>query len=275
MKDSVACTTRTLSIQSSAASSLPFWPRTASMIRSRGRMAALGRMISKPKDTPVHFGGRMAFLPDGTLLIGLGDGFDYREQAQLLDNHFGKIARIHTDGSVPQDNPFLGTEGALPEIYSYGHRNIQGLVFDAETGLIWQHEHGPRGGDEVNIIRPGENYGWPLATHGIDYSGAMVSPWRSQPGMIDPTHVWTPSIAPAGMTLYRGEMFAEWNGRLLVSALAARHARVLAIDGQQVADDRIILEEIGERLRDIRTAPDGSVWVLTDANPGKVLRIWR
>ncbi|MFU8878513.1 MAG: PQQ-dependent sugar dehydrogenase [Wenzhouxiangellaceae bacterium] len=230
---------------------------------------------SPKKDTPVHFGGRMAFLPDGTLLIGLGDGFDYREQAQLLDNHFGKIVRINTDGSVPEDNPFVDTEGALPEIFSYGHRNIQGLVFDAETGLIWQHEHGPRGGDEVNIIRPGENYGWPLATHGIDYSGAMVSPWRSQPGMIDPTHVWTPSIAPAGMTLYRGEMFAEWNGSLLVSALVTRHVRVLAIDGQQVEDDRIILEEIGERLRDIRTAPDGSVWVLTDANPGKVLRIWR
>lgn len=225
------------------------------------------------KDTPVHYGGRMAFLADGTLLIGLGDGFDYREQAQQLGSHLGTIVRIRADGSVPADNPFIDSPSALPEIYSYGHRNIQGLLVDPETGRIWQHEHGPRGGDEVNVIKAGANYGWPVATHGIDYSGARVSPFTSRPGMVDPVHVWTPSIAPAGMTLYRGALFPQWDGKLLVAALAARHARVLTLDAGRVIDDQIILDELGERLRDIRTGPDGAVWVLTDADPGKVLRI--
>ncbi len=225
------------------------------------------------KDTPVHYGGRMLFLPDGTLLVGLGDGFDYREQAQRLDNHFGKIIRMHLDGSVPEDNPFIDVDQALPEIYSYGHRNIQGLVYDEQTGIVWSHEHGPRGGDELNIIEAGGNYGWPVATHGIDYSGAMISPYQTRPGMIDPVHIWTPSIAPAGMTLYRSVLFPQWNGKLLVAALAAKHARALTLDGLQIVDDRIILDELGERLRDIRTGPKGAVWVLTDANPGRVLRL--
>jgi len=228
---------------------------------------------SPAKDTPVHFGGRMAFLGDTTLLIGLGDGFDFRERAQRLDNHFGKIVRIHRDGSIPTDNPFVGVDDALPEIWSFGHRNIQGLLVDPESNRIWAHEHGPRGGDEINLLHAGGNYGWPVATFGIDYSGARISPFSSRPGMLDSVHHWTPSIAPSGMTLYRGALFPEWRGRLLVSALAARHARVLTIDGESVTEDRIILGEIGERLRDIRTGPDGAVWVLTDANPGKVLRL--
>ena len=226
-----------------------------------------------PKDTPVHYGGRMAFLADGTLLIGLGDGFDWRERAQRLDNHFGKIVRINTDGSVPEDNPFVDTEDALPEIYSYGHRNVQGLLYDATTGKIWQHEHGPRGGDEINLIRPGENYGWPVATHGIDYSGAIVSPFETRPGMVDPELVWTPSIAPSGMTLYRGDLFSQWTGDLFVTALAGRHLqRVELVDGSP-GDQHIMLEDRGERLRDVRTGPDGALYVLVDADDGKVLRI--
>jgi len=225
------------------------------------------------KNTPVHYGGRMTFLADGTLLVGLGDGFDFRERTQKLDNHLGKIVRIHADGSVPANNPFVDTEGALPEIYSYGHRNVQGMLFDSSTGRVWQHEHGPRGGDEINLIEPGANYGWPVATHGIDYSGARVSPFVSRSGMMDPPHVWTPSIAPAGMTLYRGDLFPEWQGKLLVAALAARHARVLTLNGKRVVDDAVILDELGERLRDIRTGPDGAVWVLTDSKDGKVLRL--
>jgi len=221
----------------------------------------------------VHFGGRMAFLGDATLLIGLGDGFDFRERAQRLDNHFGKVVRINRDGSIPADNPWIGVADALPEIWSFGHRNIQGLLVDPESDRIWAHEHGPRGGDELNLLHAGGNYGWPVATFGIDYSGARISPFSSRPGMLDSVHHWTPSIAPSGMTLYRGALFPEWRGRLLVSALAARHARVLTIDGESVTEDRIILGEIGERLRDIRTGPDGAVWVLTDANPGKVLRL--
>ena len=225
------------------------------------------------KDTPVHYGGRMAFLPDGTLAVGLGDGFDFREQAQRLDNHFGKIVRFARDGSVPADNPFIGTDGALPEIWSLGHRNIQGMVFDGERGVLWSHEHGPRGGDELNRIRPGENYGWPVATEGIDYSGARISPFTSRPGMVDPVHGWTPSIAPAGLDVYTGSLFPEWRGRLLVAALAARHARLLHIDGDRVVEDRILLAERGQRLRDIRSGPDGAIWVLTDADPGQVLRL--
>ncbi|MCA1780116.1 MAG: PQQ-dependent sugar dehydrogenase [Xanthomonadaceae bacterium] len=228
---------------------------------------------SPMKDTPVHYGGRMTWLPDATLLIGLGDGFDFREQAQKLNSHLGTLVRINTDGSIPADNPFIDRDDVLPEIYSYGHRNIQGLVHDADSGRLWQHEHGPRGGDEINLIEAGGNYGWPVATHGIDYSGAMISPFTSRPGMIEPEHVWTPSIAPAGMTLYRGTLFPQWDGRLLVAALAARHARVLTLDGAQIINDAIILDELGERLRDIRTGPDGAVWVLTDANPGTVLRL--
>jgi len=225
------------------------------------------------KDTPVHYGGRMTFLPDGTLLIGLGDGFDFREQAQKLDNHFGKIVRIHSNGSVPADNPFVDTEGALPEIYSYGHRNIQGLLYDAETGRIWQHEHGPRGGDEINVIRPGENYGWPVATHGIDYSGAVVSPFETQPGMVDPLLVWTPSIAPSGMTLYRGNLFARWAGNLFVTALAGRHLRRIELADGKPVDQHVLLAGRNARLRDVRTGPDGALYVLVDAEDGKVLRL--
>ena len=225
------------------------------------------------KDTPVHYGGRMTFLPDDTLLIGLGDGFDYREQAQKLDNHFGKIVRINTDGSVPEDNPFVDIDGALPEIYSYGHRNLQGLLYDAETETIWQHEHGPRGGDEINVIRPGENYGWPVATHGIDYSGAIVSPFETRPGMVDPELVWTPSIAPSGMTLYRGSLFPQWQGELFVTALAGKHLRRIKVQAVGLGEQEIMLEELGERLRDVRSGPDGALYVLVDAEEGEVLRI--
>ncbi|MBS3743146.1 MAG: PQQ-dependent sugar dehydrogenase [Wenzhouxiangellaceae bacterium] len=226
-----------------------------------------------PKDTPVHYGGRMTFLPDGTLLIGLGDGFDFREQAQLLDNHFGKIVRIDTDGSAPSDNPFVDTEGALPEIYSYGHRNVQGLLYDSETGIVWQHEHGPRGGDEINRIRPGENYGWPVATHGIDYSGALISPYESRPGMVDPELVWTPSIAPAGMTIYRGDLFPKWAGDLFVSALAGRHLRRIELIDRNPEQQQVMLAERDLRLRDVRAGPDGALYLLVDASDGKILRI--
>jgi aldose sugar dehydrogenase len=228
---------------------------------------------SPQRNTSVHYGGRMAFLADGTLAIGLGDGFNFREDAQRLDSHTGAIVRINRDGSVPADNPFVGRAGALPEIYSYGHRNVQGLVFDGATGLLWAHEHGPRGGDEVNLIRPGRNYGWPAATFGVDYSGARITPYTSRPGMEDPVVDWTPSIAPSGMTVYRGAQFPEWQGDLLVTALVAREVRRVSLDGEQVTGQARILTEIGERLRDIKTGPDGALYVLTDSPRGRVLRI--
>lgn len=228
---------------------------------------------SPRRNTSVHYGGRMAFLADGTLVIGLGDGGNFREHAQRLDSHTGTIVRIRRDGSVPDDNPFVGRAGALPEIYSYGHRNVQGLVFDPPTGRLWAHEHGPRGGDEVNLIEPGWNYGWPVATFGVDYSGAQITPFRSRPGMEDPRLDWTPSIAPSGMAVYRGEQFPEWQGDLLVTALVAREVRRIVLDGDRVSGERALFGEIGQRLRDIKVGPDGALYILTDAPRGKVLRI--
>jgi aldose sugar dehydrogenase len=227
------------------------------------------------RNTPVHYGGRMAFLADGTLVVGLGDGFNFREDAQRLDSHTGTIVRIHRDGSVPDDNPFLGRDGALPEIYSYGHRNVQGIAFDAANGVLWAHEHGPRGGDELNLILPGGNYGWPIATFGVDYTGARITPYTSWPGMEDPLVDWTPAVAPSGMTLYRGEQFPQWQGDLLVTTLVARDVRRVSLDGARVTGQERLFREIGERLRDIKTGPGGALYLLTDRPDGRVLRISR
>lgn len=222
---------------------------------------------------PVHYGARMAFMADGTLLLTLGDGFDERENAQKLDSHTGTIVRLHDDGRVPDDNPFVDQDGARPEIWSYGHRNPQGIVFDPDTGLVWAHEHGPRGGDELNLIRPGANYGWPVATHGVDYSGARITPYTSRPGMGDPKIDWTPSIAPAGMSQYRGELFADWHGDLLVASLVERSIRRIRLDGERALSDEILPLGIERRLRDVRIGPDGAIYILTDHADGEVLRV--
>lgn len=231
--------------------------------------------LARPQQaTPVHYGGRMLFLPDGTLLVTLGDGFNYREQAQALDSHFGTIVRVNADGSVPADNPFVNTPGALPEIWSYGHRNVQGIVLDPVTGRVYAHEHGPRGGDELNLIEPGRNYGWPVVTHGVDYTGAIITPFTEREGMEPPLIDWTPSIAPAGMTRYDGALFPEWSGQLFIAALAGQHVVRVALDadGQPTAQARLF-EALGERFRDVRTGPDGSLYLLTDSPRGRVLRI--
>lgn len=225
------------------------------------------------KASAVHYGARMAFMNDGTLLVSVGDGFNLREQAQRLNSHIGTIVRIGDDGRVPPDNPFVGQSDALPEIFSYGHRNAQGLIVDPDSGLIWSHEHGPRGGDELNLIQAGANYGWPIATHGIDYSGARISPFTSRPGMVDPLIDWTPSIAPAGMSQYRGNLFPDWNGNLLVASLAERSLRRIRIDGQQVVSDEIVPLGLSRRLRDVRVGPDGAIYLLTDEPNGALLRV--
>jgi glucose/arabinose dehydrogenase len=230
-------------------------------------------------DTGGHYGGRIAFLPDGTFVFGFGEGFDYREQAQDPSDHYGTIIRLNADGSIPADNPEI--EDGAPGVYSYGHRNPQGLLYDAESGRIYQHEHGPRGGDEINIIEPGVNYGWPIATYGVDYSGAVISPYETYEGTQQPVLYWDPSIAPAGMTLYRGDMFPEWVGDLLIAALRpgnadtpSGHLRVIDLDeAGEPAGQSVYLGERRERVRDVRTAPDGSVYVLTDQ--GAVLRLSR
>ena len=225
------------------------------------------------KDTPAHYGGKMHFLPDGTLLVTTGDGFEYREAPQDTQSHLGKVIRINSDGSTPSDNPFVGG-GGDPKVYSYGHRNPQGLDL-GPNGEIYVHEHGPKGGDELNLIVSGANYGWPAVTYGENYSGAYVSPLKEAPGVEQPLHYWTPSIAPSGLVVYSGDMFPEWKGDFLVGALVDSEVRRLDADGGQVISEEPLFAEIGERIRDIREAPDGSIYLLTDGEGGKVIRISR
>ncbi|MPZ10964.1 MAG: PQQ-dependent sugar dehydrogenase [Kiloniellaceae bacterium] len=220
-----------------------------------------------------HFGSRLLFADDGTLYITLGDRYSFKEEAQNPANHLGSIVRLNDDGSVPDDNPFVGRQDARPEIFSYGHRNVQGLALQRATGTLWAHEHGPQGGDEVNILRPGANYGWPAITYGIDYSGAIISEKTSAPGMEQPVVFWDPSIAPSGMAFYDGDRFPKWKGDLFVGALAHQHLRRLMIEGQRVVGQEVLLEELGERIRDVRVGPDGYLHVLTDSSNGRLLRL--
>lgn len=227
------------------------------------------------KNTKVHYGARMVFLPDNTLLINVGDGFDLREQAQNLSNHFGSSVRVTDDGKVPQDNPFIGVAGAQPEIYSYGHRNQQSIAVERSTGKIYQTEHGPRGGDELNLIEPGKNYGWPIATYGIDYSGARISPYTSYEGTKQPLVNWTPSIGPSGMTIYNGAQFPDWQGDIFVSSLI--YNKIIHIEMEDGAPQRQndMFGEIGDRLRDIRTGNDGALYILSEGDNGKLWRVSR
>jgi glucose/arabinose dehydrogenase len=221
-----------------------------------------------------HYGGRMAFLPDGTFALTIGEGFEYREKAQDLASDLGKIVRLNEDGSVPQDNPFVGQSSVRPEIYTWGHRNPQGLVFDAQSGQLYETEHGPRGGDELNVIVARKNYGWPVITYGMDYSGAYVSPYTQRPGLEQPVTYWTPSIAPSGLAMYRGERFPAWKGDLFVGALAFKHLRRVHLDGSgNVLEQEELLGDLHRRIRDVRVAPDGSIYVCTDESDGRVLRL--
>ena len=227
------------------------------------------------KDTPVHYGGRMALLGDRTMLITIGDGFNYREKAQDLSNGLGKIVRVNLDGSIPADNPFADKEGARREIYSFGHRNEQGLAVDPADGTIYETEHGPMGGDELNIIEAGANYGWPLATYGLDYSGAQITPFTEYEGSKQPVKYWVPSIGPSGLAIYQGDLFPGWKGDLLVGALAKTALHRLDMeDGKVVGEERYL---DGERIRDVREGPDGAIYVTTEdhdgAPVGKVLRL--
>ena len=226
------------------------------------------------KDTDNHYGGRMAFLPDGTFALTIGEGFEYREKAQDLTSDLGKIVRLNEDGSVPQDNPFVGQASVRPEIYTWGHRNEQGLTFDVQSGRLYETEHGPRGGDELNIIVARKNYGWPVITYGMDYSGAYVSPYTQRPGLEQPVIYWTPSIAPSGLAIYRGDKFPAWQGDLFVGALAFKHLRRVHLDERgSVIDQEQLLNDLNWRIRDVRSAPDGYLYVCTDETDGRVLRL--
>ncbi|MCC5885541.1 MAG: PQQ-dependent sugar dehydrogenase [Gammaproteobacteria bacterium] len=249
-------------------------PRVARARLIEDRLEDLEVIFSgTPKQrTAAHYGGRLAFLPDGTLLFTTGDGFNYREDAQRLDNTRGKTIRIRPDGGIPADNPFVGNPDALDSIWTYGHRNAQGLVVTPD-GRVFQHEHGPQGGDELNRLQTGRNYGWPVITHGIDYTGARISPFTEYPGMEQPLVDWTPSTAPSGLTYYDGEAFPDWRGQLFVGALAERSIRRVSLTADGAIDHGKVFEEISSRVRDVRTGPDGFIYVLTDEADGKVLRI--
>lgn len=218
-----------------------------------------------------HYGGRMTWLADNTLVLTLGDGFDWREQAQELSNHFGKTVRMNADGSAAADNPFPDKAGGY--IFSYGHRNSQGIVYDRQTDTLWQHEHGPKGGDEINRLQAGKNYGWPIVSYGIDYTGAMVTPYQQLPGVVDPVYQWTPSLAPSDMALYQHALREPWQGHLLVTQLAGKRLQVFAptAEGWQLADEITVAG--GARLRAVTVSADGTIYVLTDSESGQLIRL--
>jgi glucose/arabinose dehydrogenase len=226
-----------------------------------------------PLSSGNHYGCRIAQADDGNLFVTLGEHFSFRDQAQSLRNHLGKVIRIAPDGSVPPGNPFAGRADAKPEIWSYGHRNAQGLAIHPVTGELWEIEHGPRGGDEVNLIEKGKNYGWPVIGYGIDYSGARIHETSAKDGMEQPLKYWVPSIAPSGMAFYTGTLFPKWNGNLFTGALRSTMLVRLTLNGHAVTSEERLLQNLHERIRDVRQGPDGALWLLTDSSNGRVLRV--
>jgi glucose/arabinose dehydrogenase len=220
-----------------------------------------------------HFGSRLVFGHDGTLFVTQGDRFAYRERAQDLSSGLGKIVRINPDGSVPKDNPFVGRSGTRPEIWSYGHRNVQSAAFHPETGQLWTVEHGARGGDELNHPEAGKNYGWPVITYGIDYSGAKIGEGTAKPGMEQPVYYWDPVIAPSGMTFYTGDAFPDWKGSILIGSLTPGLLVRLVLKDGRVAREERYLGDLGERIRDVQQGPDGLIYLVTDSRDGRILRV--
>ncbi len=220
-----------------------------------------------------HFGCRIVQAADGNLFLTTGDHGSYPKEAQNLGNHIGKVIRIAPDGSVPRDNPFVGKSGARPEIWSYGHRNAQGAARHPQTGKLWLNEHGPRGGDEINIPEKGKNYGWPVIGFGVDYSGAKIHEGTSKPGMEQPIKQWTPVIAPSGMAFYDADLFPKWKGSVFIGGLGARALVRLSLDGEKVTGEERILQDLRERIRDVRVGPDGALYLLTDNSSGRIVRV--
>jgi aldose sugar dehydrogenase len=251
---------------------------------ARARLADDGRALENVEvifrqlpaiDSTAHFGGRIAFAPDGNLFLTLGERFSMRDSAQDLSTHLGKIVRLTADGKPVPGNPFIGKSGALPEIWSYGHRNPQGAAIEPSTGLLWTVEHGAKGGDEINRPEAGKNYGWPVITFGKDYSGEKIGQGTAKDGMEQPLYYWDPSIAPSGLTFYSGAKYPDWQGDLLLGALAGMKLVRLDIENGKVAGEEVMLEDLGERIRDVRVGPDGEVYMLTDNPEGRVLKLVR
>ncbi|HWC04234.1 MAG TPA: PQQ-dependent sugar dehydrogenase [Methylomirabilota bacterium] len=253
---------------------------TAGTAVARGRLGE-GRLDGvqviyrqRPKvQGPNHFGSRLVFARDGTLFVTQGDRFTYRDGAQDLSVDFGKIMRINSDGSVPADNPFVGRPNARPEIWSYGHRNVQAAALDPRTGQLWTVEHGARGGDELNHPEAGKNYGWPVITYGIDYSGAKIGEGTARPGMEQPVYYWDPVIAPSGMTFYTGDAFPGWKGSALVGSLRPGLLVRLTLENGRVTREERYLGDLGERIRNVRQGPDGLLYLLTDSSDGRILQV--
>jgi glucose/arabinose dehydrogenase len=220
-----------------------------------------------------HYGSRIVFGRDGTLWITQGDRFNQRPLVQDLSTDIGKIVRVTRDGAPPPDNPFVGTANARPEIWSYGHRNLQGAARHPETGRLWTVEHGAMGGDELNHPEAGKNYGWPVITYGLDYSGEKIGEGTAKAGMEQPVHYWDPSIAPSGLLIYSGDAFPQWKGSFFVGSLKFGRLVRLELSGDKVTKEERYLGERGDRIRDVVQGPDGLIYLLTDADPGSVLRV--
>jgi aldose sugar dehydrogenase len=254
---------------------------------ARGRLSEDGTRLERVEtifsamptyDNFMHYGSRIVFDRQGRLYVTLGERSDLetRPQAQDLGSHLGKIVRINADGSVPGDNPFVGQDGALPEIWSWGHRNVQGAALHPETGELWGIEHGARGGDEINIARAGENYGWPIAAYGIEYRGGAIGEGNTTAeNTVQPIYYWDPVIAPGGAVFYRGDMFPDWDGNLLVSGLAGQHLARLVLDGDRVVGEERLLTALNARIRDVAVGSDGAVYVVTDDENGRLVRLRR
>ncbi|WP_102796160.1 PQQ-dependent sugar dehydrogenase [Bowmanella denitrificans] len=226
---------------------------------------------ANPKiDSAYHFGSRLIFDRQGNLFVTLGDRGSRRDDAQTLDTHLGKVVRIQTDGSVPADNPYIDKGYAMPEVWSFGHRNLQGAALNPVTGELWTHEHGPQGGDEINIARAGKNYGWPVITYGEEYGGGKIGS-TVKDGLEQPLYYWVPSIAPSGMTFYTGNSFSHWQGNLLVGSLKFSQLVRLELEGEKVSHEERL--DIGQRVRDVEQGPDGAIYLLTDQPNGELLRL--
>jgi len=255
---------------------------TAGTSVARGRLTETGlenveviyRQTPKLKGTG-HFGSRLVFGTDGTLFITQGDRADYREKAQDLSQGQGKIVRINPDGSVPADNPFVGREGALPVIWSYGHRNLQGAALHPETGRLWTVEHGPQGGDELNHPEAGKNYGWPVISYGLEYSGGKIGEGSAKEGMEQPVYFWDPVIAASGLQFYTGDAYPGWKGSLFVGSMTPGALVRLELSDRGVVREERYLGELAERIRDVQQGPDGLLYLLTDSPNGRVLRVVR
>lgn len=250
---------------------------TTAVSRARfenGRLEELERIFTAEpfSGTTHHFGSRLVFDRDGHLFITVGDRGE-KKRAQDINDHAGSLIRLHDDGSIPEDNPFVGQEDARPEIFSYGLRNPQGLTLHPETGVLWEHEHGPRGGDEVNTPQKGLNYGWPVITYGMAYTGGTIGEGTHREGMEQPLLHWSPSIAPSGMDFYDGAHFEGWQGDLFVGALVRTHLVRLEVENEEIVGEEKLLEERGQRVRDVRSGPDGYLYVVIDDPDAEILRL--